>query len=140
MPQVDLALRAGVGLMIVSCSGKFWGLLMGDLNKERSHPMAKRPDRAQICLWVRSAGLLERTEKGFHFTYDPVYLSRPNAQPGSLTLPLSQKPYESETVFPFFLNLIPPFNVSYLVWPDPVSQLKRHSIQKNPTKRNQSPN
>jgi len=66
-----------------------------------------KPDRAQVYLGDIKAGLLQRTDKGYCFTYDPEYLSDPNARPVSLTLPLRQETYESKTLFPFFLGLIP---------------------------------
>jgi len=53
------------------------------------------------------AGFLEKTEKGYRFCYLKEYLSSQDAQPISLTLPLTDKPYESEKLFPFFLGLIP---------------------------------
>ena len=34
-------------------------------------------------------------------------MSEKDAQPVSLTLPLREEPYESESLFPFFLGLIP---------------------------------
>ena len=69
--------------------------------------MAEKPYNAAVFLRDKRAGLLERTGKGYRFTYDPDYLSEPHAQPVSLTLPLRSEPYESETLFPFFLGLIP---------------------------------
>jgi len=69
--------------------------------------VARRPDRAQVYLRDRKAGLLERTGKGYRFTYDRDHLSKPEAQPVSLTLPLRREPYESESLFPFFEGLIP---------------------------------
>lgn len=40
------------------------------------------------------------------FTYDPAYLSSGGA-PVSVTLPLQSASYESESLFPFFVNLLP---------------------------------
>ena len=54
----------------------------------------------------RYAGLLEETDEGSRFQYDAAYLSGSTA-PVSLTLPLTEKPYTSKTLFPFFDGLIP---------------------------------
>ena len=39
--------------------------------------------------------------------YDTAYLSEDEAKPVSLTLPLTEKPYKSPVLFPFFDGLIP---------------------------------
>jgi serine/threonine-protein kinase HipA len=69
--------------------------------------MAKKENRADVYLRDRRAGLLERTGRGYRFTYYGDYLSLKDAEPVSLTLPLTEKPYESQSLFPFFLGLIP---------------------------------
>ncbi|MBP5488782.1 MAG: HipA N-terminal domain-containing protein [Bacteroidales bacterium] len=43
---------------------------------------------------------------GYVFTYDPAYLSS-GCAPVSVTLPLQSASYESESLFPFFVNLLP---------------------------------
>lgn len=53
------------------------------------------------------AGALYETDEGYSFSYDEQYLSRKDASPVSLTLPLSEKTYTSKTLFPFFDGLIP---------------------------------
>jgi serine/threonine-protein kinase HipA len=53
------------------------------------------------------AGTIEQTDQGYRFTYDPRYLKRKNPKPVSLTFPLSDQPYESNTMFSFFDGLIP---------------------------------
>ena len=53
------------------------------------------------------AGLLCETDEGYSFSYDEQYLSRKDASPASLTLPLSEETYTSKTLFPFFDGLIP---------------------------------
>ena len=53
------------------------------------------------------AGLLCETDEGYSFSYDEQYLSRKDASPVSLTLPLSEKTYTSKTLFSFFDGLIP---------------------------------
>ena len=55
----------------------------------------------------KAAGILEETDEGYEFRYDKGYLSDAAAKPVSLTLPLSEKPYKSPVLFPFFDGLIP---------------------------------
>jgi serine/threonine-protein kinase HipA len=69
--------------------------------------MAGKQKKAFVYLWDRKAGVLEQTERGYRFSYDPEYLFSQKAQPVSLTLPLADGPYESDRLFPFFLGLIP---------------------------------
>ncbi len=54
-----------------------------------------------------TAGWLTQDEDGYHFTYDEAYLNSNNPQPISHTLPLSNAPYTSKVLFPFFDGLIP---------------------------------
>ena len=60
-------------------------------------------------IYVRDsfAGLLSETDEGYVFEYDKAYLSNPGASPVSLTMPLSETPSISKTLFPFFDGLIP---------------------------------
>lgn len=44
--------------------------------------------------------------RGYMFTYSPNYLASGGA-PVSVTLPLQSAPYESESLFSFFVNLLP---------------------------------
>ncbi len=53
------------------------------------------------------AGMIREDEDGFVFQYNQNYLSREDAQPVSLTLPLREEPYVSQVMFPFFDGLIP---------------------------------
>lgn len=53
------------------------------------------------------AGEILENEEGVTFFYLPAYLAQPGAQPISLTLPLAEIPYRSETMIPFFDGLIP---------------------------------
>lgn len=54
------------------------------------------------------AGVLkeETPGRGYVFAYSPDYLSS-KGTPVSVTLPLRSAPYESESLFPFFANLLP---------------------------------
>lgn len=52
------------------------------------------------------AGTLKEDENGYSFAYDEAYLLEQNL-PVSLTLPLAEKKYTSNVLFPFFDGLIP---------------------------------
>ena len=53
------------------------------------------------------AGIIEETDEGYRFTYDPEYCEKEGAVAASLTLPLRTQSYFSEVLFPFFDGLIP---------------------------------
>lgn len=55
----------------------------------------------------RLAGRLTEDENGFTFQYDANYLQSEAPEAISLTLPISEKPYKSMVLFPFFDGLIP---------------------------------
>lgn len=63
--------------------------------------------RADIYVHELKAGVLEETETGYRFQYDPDYLTQKVAEPVSLTLPIQNDPFESQVLFPFFDGLIP---------------------------------
>lgn len=63
--------------------------------------------QAQIYLHESIAGLLTENEDGYTFQYDTTYLNTDDAAPVSLTFPLTEKPYKSMILFPFFDGLIP---------------------------------
>ncbi len=63
--------------------------------------------KAQIFNKDQFAGILVEDEHGYTFTYHPNYLSHPEAEPISRTLPLISTPYRSMILFPFFDGLIP---------------------------------
>jgi serine/threonine-protein kinase HipA len=52
-------------------------------------------------------GTIAEIEGGTRFQYGPGWLSRSDALPVSLTLPLRSEPYESRGLHPFFENLLP---------------------------------
>ena len=58
-------------------------------------------------MYDKMAGILTEDENGFHFQYDQSYLDNKDAEPISLTLPLTNKKYDSNVLFPFFDGLIP---------------------------------
>lgn len=53
------------------------------------------------------AGMVWQNEEGYGFQYDKAYLDSKLAEPVSLTLPLSEKPFLNKTMIPFFDGLIP---------------------------------
>jgi HipA-like protein len=54
-----------------------------------------------------TAGLLEKVRGGgYRFTYDQAYLSAQGSRPISITLPLKKDSYESNTLFPVFVNML----------------------------------
>lgn len=55
----------------------------------------------------RPAGILQETDAGYLFHYDPAYLQQKDASAVSLTLPLQSEPFRSNVLFPFFDGLIP---------------------------------
>ncbi|MBQ3417873.1 MAG: HipA N-terminal domain-containing protein [Ruminococcus sp.] len=62
---------------------------------------------ARVLVRGIPAGILCETDAGYSFSYDPGYLASENPSPVSLTLPLTEKEYESKTLFAFFDGLIP---------------------------------
>lgn len=63
--------------------------------------------RATVYMYDRLAGRLWEDEDGFTFEYDKDFLGLKDAEPISLTLPLTDKPYKDTVLFPFFDGLIP---------------------------------
>ncbi len=63
--------------------------------------------QAKIFIYNNLAGILIEDENGYTFSYDATYLLSENAEPISLTLPLTEKPYISNVLHPFFDGLIP---------------------------------
>ena len=63
--------------------------------------------KADVLMNGHTAGYLSETEDGYSFWYDTAYLNSEHAKAVSLTLPLTDKPYNSKTMIPFFDGLIP---------------------------------
>ncbi len=63
--------------------------------------------KAKVYMHNQWSGVIAENEEGFVFTYEDDYLKSDNPESVSLTLPLSEKPYKSTTMFPFFDGLIP---------------------------------
>lgn len=63
--------------------------------------------QAAVFLRNKKAGVLTEDESGYRFEYDSDFLDSEEAEPISLTLPLSSVPYQDKVLFPFFDGLIP---------------------------------
>ncbi|MCH5215464.1 MAG: HipA N-terminal domain-containing protein [Muribaculaceae bacterium] len=63
--------------------------------------------QAIVLIHGIKAGYLTEDESGYRFKYDAEFLKSDTAEPVSLTLPLSDKPYHDKVLFPFFDGLIP---------------------------------
>jgi serine/threonine-protein kinase HipA len=63
--------------------------------------------QAKVYICTDFAGVLTEDENGYTFVYDEQYLGKENAEPVSLTIPLSNEPYSSNVLHPFFDGLIP---------------------------------
>lgn len=63
--------------------------------------------QAVVKLRDVKAGILTEDENGYTFQYDEDFLNSKNAEAISLTLPLTDKPYNDKVLFPFFDGLIP---------------------------------
>jgi serine/threonine-protein kinase HipA len=61
---------------------------------------------AQVLYNGRLAGILSKSAGTYRFAYDSNYLAAAASRPVSLTLPLREAPYESEFLFPAFVNLL----------------------------------
>lgn len=62
--------------------------------------------KANVFMYNDLAGVLTEDENGYAFAYTPAYLANKSAEPISLTLPLTDKPYVSSVLHPFFDGLI----------------------------------
>lgn len=63
--------------------------------------------QAQVHINDLKAGILQETDEGYSFKYLEEYLKSDYPEPVSLTLPLTDETYQSNTFFPFFDGLIP---------------------------------
>jgi len=64
--------------------------------------------RGIVSLAGKRVGIIEEIDAGprMRFAYDAQWLSSKEAKPVSVTLPLREAPYESESLHPFFANLL----------------------------------
>ena len=63
--------------------------------------------QAKVFFQEIFAGVLTEDENGYAFVYNVDYLQKKDTKAVSLTLPLSEKSYNSQVLFPFFDGLIP---------------------------------
>jgi len=63
--------------------------------------------QAKVFFQENFAGVLTEDENGYTFVYNVDYLQKKDTKAISLTIPLSEKPYNSQVLFPFFDGLIP---------------------------------
>lgn len=63
--------------------------------------------KAVVFLRDIQAGILTEDENGYTFQYDADFLISDHAEAISLTLPLTNEPFNSKVLFPFFDGLIP---------------------------------
>jgi serine/threonine-protein kinase HipA len=63
--------------------------------------------QAKVFFQENFAGVLTEDENGYTFVYNVDYLQKKDTKAVSLTLPLNEKPYNSQVLFPFFDGLIP---------------------------------
>lgn len=64
--------------------------------------------QAEIYYKSEKSGLLTQLDNGhFVYEYDNIWLANNSKPPISLTLPKSNKKYESNYLFPFFFNMLP---------------------------------
>ena len=63
--------------------------------------------KAKVFLKDQLAGILIENEEGYSFQYDSEFLKSEHAEAVSITLPLTNRPYQDKVLFPFFDGLIP---------------------------------
>ncbi len=63
--------------------------------------------KGKVFFKDRFCGIIEENENGYQFSYDQDYLNDQSAKAISMTLPLTNRTYISNTMFPFFDGLIP---------------------------------
>jgi len=69
--------------------------------------MESQEEHALVFYGDKEAGELIKKPAGFEFSYNPEYLRNPDAMPISLAMPLTETPYESPALFPFFDGMLP---------------------------------
>lgn len=69
--------------------------------------MAGAKKRSAIVLYNSTpAGVLTKTGALYYFVYNQNYLENAGSRPVSITLPLQPAPYESDVLFPVFINML----------------------------------
>jgi serine/threonine-protein kinase HipA len=66
-----------------------------------------RTRRAIVRIDGQRVGALSEEGRQVTFRYDPEWAANPNAVAVSMTLPVTDKPYVTDGLHPFFENLLP---------------------------------
>lgn len=61
---------------------------------------------AQVYYNGKLSGILTKAGNTYRFAYDETYLNTPGSRPVSITLPLRKEVYESNVLFPVFVNML----------------------------------
>lgn len=61
---------------------------------------------ARVFYNGKPAGVLTKSGKSYRFTYDEDYLTAAGSRPVSITFPLRKDAYESDMLFPAFVNML----------------------------------
>ena len=61
---------------------------------------------AQVLYNGKIAGILSKQTGVYRFEYDKNYLATPGSRAVSLTMPFQEAPYESDVLFPAFVNML----------------------------------
>lgn len=61
---------------------------------------------AQVLYNSKPAGILTKSGNSYRFAYDESYRNTAGSRPVSITLPLSKEVYESDILFPVFVNML----------------------------------
>ena len=61
---------------------------------------------ARVFYNNKSAGILTKDGSSYRFAYDETYLNTAGSRPVSITLPLRKEVYESDLLFPLFVNML----------------------------------
>jgi HipA-like protein len=67
---------------------------------------ARTISSAMVFYNDRPAGIITKTGKTYRFAYYETYLNDAASRPVSITLPLRKEVYESDTLFPAFINML----------------------------------
>ena len=69
--------------------------------------MERTKQRSAVVLYNGvPAGVLTKTGTNYRFTYNQEYLQKPGSRPVSVTLPLQGQSFESQVLFPAFINML----------------------------------
>ena len=61
---------------------------------------------ARVFYNGKPAGILTKAGNSYQFAYEEAYLTAPGSRPVSITLPLRKTAYESDMLFPVFINML----------------------------------